>query len=154
MTMALTGPGGFVGVPRVATPERFRELLPSVTPSEYVQDHGPLYARLQEAVARQRSRGAEVVLVRLPLAPVPRQLEDAAGFDRDIRAAAARCNVRYIDGRALMGDAFINDRRNFVDGGHLNVPGATEFSRALAAALRPPAEAPAKPPRGETAIPR
>jgi len=136
---------GFVGVPRVATPERFRQLLPSITPSEYVQDHGPLYARLQEAVARQRSLGAEVVFVRLPLAPIPRQLEDAAGFDRDIRAAAARCNVRYIDGRALMGDAFINDRRNFVDGGHLNVPGATEFSRALADVLRPSGDAPAKP---------
>jgi hypothetical protein len=136
---------GFVGVPRVATPERFRELLPSITPSDYIQDHEPLYARLQEAVARQRSRGTEVVFVRLPLAPVPRQLEDAAGFDRDIRAAAARCNVRYIDGRALMGDAFINDRGNFVDGGHLNVPGATEFSRALAAALRPSSEPPPNP---------
>ena len=45
--------------------------------------------------------------------------------------------TRYIDGRALMGDAFINNRGNFVDGGHLNVPGATEFSRALADALRP-----------------
>src|SRR5216684_6997452 len=48
---------GFVGVPRVATPERFRELLPSVIPSEYIQDHEPLYARLQEVVARQRNRG-------------------------------------------------------------------------------------------------
>lgn len=136
---------GFVGVPRVATPERFRELLPNITPSDYIQDHEPLYARLQQAVARQRSRGTEVIFVRLPLAPVPRELEDAVGFDRDIRAAAARCNVRYIDGRALMGDAFINDRGNFVDGGHLNVPGATGFSRALAAALRPSSESPANP---------
>jgi hypothetical protein len=126
---------GFLGVPRVATPERFRELRPSGTPAEYLEEHGPVYARLQEVVARQRRHGTEVVFVRLPIAPIPREIEDAAGFDRDIRAAAARCGVRYIDGHALVGEAFVHDRRNFVDGGHLNVSGATQFSRALAANL-------------------
>ncbi len=127
---------GFLGVRRVATPENFRQLRPSTIPSEYVEDHGPLYARLEEAVARQHSRGSEIVFVRLPIAPVARGLEDAAGFDRDIRAAAARYGVRYIDGNELMGDAFIHDRNNFVDGGHLNAFGATMFSRALADVLR------------------
>jgi hypothetical protein len=136
---------GFLGVPNLATPETFRQLRPSTIPSEYIVDHEPLYARLQEAVARQRSRGSEVVFVRLPIAPIPRALEDAAGFDRDIRAAAARFGVRYIDGRELMGDAFINDRANFADGGHLNVSGATRFSRALADALRPSKERSVKP---------
>jgi hypothetical protein len=123
---------GFLGVPRVATPERFRELRPASTPGEYREEHEPPYTRLQEAVTRLRSRGAAVVFVRLPLAPTPRQIEDAAGFDRDIQTAAARCGVPYIDGNALMGEAFTHDRRNFVDGGHLNVTGATAFSRALA----------------------
>lgn len=127
---------GFFGVRRVATPERFRELQPSGIPAEYVEEHEPLYAQLQEAVARQRKRGTEVVFVRLPIAPIPRTLEDAAGFDRDIRSAAARLGVRYIDGSALVGDAFVNDRGNFVDGGHLNASGATKFSHALADALR------------------
>lgn len=128
---------GFLGVPGVATPEHFRQLRPSYITSEYIEDHERLYARLEEAVARQRQRGTEVVFVRLPIAPIPRELEDAAGFDRDIRAAAARFGVHYIDGRTLMGDAFINDRSNFVDGGHLNASGATRFSHALADALRP-----------------
>ncbi|HSY50140.1 MAG TPA: SGNH/GDSL hydrolase family protein [Thermoanaerobaculia bacterium] len=136
---------GFLGVPRVATPEHFRELLPTYIPGEYILERGPLYAQLQQAVAWQRSRGTAVVFVRIPLAPVPREIEDATGFDRDIRQVAARCGVRYIDGRALVGDGFINDRRNFTDGGHLNVSGATAFSRALGAALRSPKEAPAKP---------
>jgi len=127
---------GFFGVPRVATPERFRELQPIGIPAEYVEEHEPLYAELQEAVARQRKRGTEVVFVRLPLAPIPRAIEDAAGFDRDIRSAAARFGVRYIDGSALVGNAFIHDRRNFVDGGHLNASGATKFSHVLADALR------------------
>jgi hypothetical protein len=136
---------GFLGVQRVSTPEHFRELQPSNTPSDYVEDHEPLYARLAEVVAWQRGRGTEVVFVRLPLAPIPRELEDAAGFDHDIRAVAARCGVRYIDGLDLVGDAFIHDRRYFVDGGHLNVSGATRFSSALAAALRPSSEPRGKP---------
>ncbi len=136
---------GFLGVPRVATPEHFRELRPGYIPNEYSEDHEPLYARLAEVVAWQLSRGTEVVFVRMPLAPVPRQLEDAVGFDRDIRVMAAHCGVRYIDGQALVGNGFIDDRRNFVDGGHLNVAGATRFSRALAAALRPSSKPPAKP---------
>jgi hypothetical protein len=127
---------GFSGVPRIATPSQFRELQPANITSEYRDDHAPLFAQLQAAVARQRARGTAVVFVRLPLAPEPRALEDATGFDADIRALAARCGVRYIDGRTLVSDAFIHDRRNFVDGGHLNVSGATQFSRALAAALR------------------
>lgn len=128
---------GFLGVRLVATPENFRQLRPSTIPAEYIEDHGPLYARLEEAVARQRSRGSEIVFVRLPIATVARGLEDATGFDRDIRAAAARYGVRFIDGNELMGDAFIHDRNNFVDGGHLNADGATMFSRALADILRP-----------------
>jgi lysophospholipase L1-like esterase len=133
---------GFLGVPGVATPGHFRELRPSTIPSEYIEDHEPLYARLQEAVDRQRKRGTEVVFVRLPIAPIPRQLEDAAGFDRDIRSAAARFGVRYIDGRVLMGDAFSNDRSNFADGGHLNASGATRFSHVLADVLRSSNEPP------------
>jgi|GEM_PF-6650981 len=136
---------GFLGIPRVATPEHFRELRPSGIPNEYIEDHEPLYAQLQEAVARQRKRGTEVVFVRLPIAPVPRTLEDTAGFDRDIRSAAARFGVRYIDGSALVGDAFVNDRVNFVDGGHLNASGATRFSHVLADALRRSNEPPVKP---------
>jgi len=127
---------GFSGVPRISTPAQFRELQPANITSEYLDGHAPLYAQLQSAVARQRARGTQVVFVRLPLAPEPRAIEDATGFDGDIRALAARCGVRYIDGRTLVSDAFIHDRRNFVDGGHLNVSGATQFSRALAAALR------------------
>ncbi len=132
---------GFLGVPRVATAETYAMLRPTTTPAEYLEEHEPLYARLQEAVARQRNRGTDVVFVRLPVTPIPRSLEDAAGFDRDIRAASARCGVRYIDGNLLAGDAFIRDRRNFVDGGHLNVSGATAFSRLLATALRQPGTA-------------
>jgi hypothetical protein len=127
---------GFLGVPTVATPRTFVLLLPTSTLLEYHEKHEFVSARLQEAVARQRSRGTEVVFVRLPIAPVPRQLEDAAGFDRDIRAVAVRCGVRYVDGNTLTGDTFIHDRRNFRDGGHLNVTGATAFSRLLGEALR------------------
>jgi hypothetical protein len=127
---------GFYGVRRVATPENFRQLRPGTIPAEYIKDHEPLYARLEEAVARQRGRGSEIVFVRLPIAPVARGLEDATGFDRDIRAASVRNGVRYIDGNELMGEAFINDRNNFVDGGHLNAGGATLFSRALANVLK------------------
>ena len=126
---------GFLGVHEVATAETFTQLRPTTTLSDYVEEHEPIYARLQECVARQRARGTEVVLVRLPLAPIPRRLEDDAGFDRDIRAAASRLGVRYIDGNALMGEPFLHDLRNFADGGHLNLTGATEFSRALAATL-------------------
>jgi hypothetical protein len=126
---------GWLGVPRVATPETFRQLRPAATIDEYRAEHEPYYAHLEQAVARRRARGSEVVFVRMPIAPVPRQIEDAAGFDADMRAFAERCGVRYIDGNALAGDAFLHDRRNFVDGGHLNVTGATAFSRALAAAL-------------------
>lgn len=126
---------GYLGVPNIATAETFAQLRPSSTPAEYVEEHEPFYARLHDAVTRQRARGSAIVFVRLPTAPIPRQLEDAAGFDRDIRAAAAREGVRYIDGRELMGEAFVRDPRNFADGGHLNIAGATAFSRALAAAL-------------------
>lgn len=126
---------GFLGVPRQATAETFDMLRPSSTTTEYLEEHEPLYTRLQSAVARQRNRGTEIVFVRMPITPVPRALEDAAGFDRDIRAAAARCGVRYIDGNDLAGPSFIRDPRNFVDGGHLNVTGATAFSRMLVAAL-------------------
>ena len=128
---------GWLGVPRMATPETFRELRPASSIDDYRAAHEPYYARLQQAVVRQRARGSEVVFVRLPIASVPRQLEDAGGFDTDMRAFAARCGVRYVDGNALAGETFLRDRRNFVDGGHLNVTGATAFSRALAAALRP-----------------
>jgi len=127
---------GWVGSSRVATPKTYRELHPSDPVDEYRAEHEPYYARLQQAVARQRARGGDVVFVRVPIAPVPRQLEDASGFDADIRAFAARCGVRYIDGSALAGESFLRDRRNFYDGGHLNVTGATTFSRALAAALQ------------------
>jgi hypothetical protein len=127
---------GWVGMPRVATPETFRRLWPPSTTDEYRAEHEPYFARLQQTIARHRARGSEVVLVRVPIAPVPRAIEDAAGFDADIRALAARCCVQYIDGNVLAGEAFVHDRRNFVDGGHLNVTGATAFSRMLAAALQ------------------
>jgi hypothetical protein len=136
---------GFVGSPTVATAESFVILLPLTMLPEYHDNHDLIYPRLQEAVARQRRRGAQVVFVRMPIAPIPRQMEDAAGFDRDIRAAAARCGVRYIDGNILAGNAFLHDPRNFVDGGHLNVTGATAFSRMLGGALRSPAGRPAGP---------
>ncbi len=87
---------GFLGVPTVATARTFVLLLPKSTLLEYHEKHELISARLQEAVARQRGRGTEVVFVRMPIAPVPRQLEDAVGFDRDIRAVAARCGVRYV----------------------------------------------------------
>jgi hypothetical protein len=85
------------------------------------------------AVRRFRARGVDVVLLHMPTTPAMRAAE-ASGttFDRDIVAIAEVCGVPYVEGNALVGETFTNDRFNFADNEHMNETGALKFSRVLA----------------------
>lgn len=85
------------------------------------------------AVRRLRARGVDVVLLHMPTTPAMRAAE-ASGttFDRDIAAISSACGAPYVDGDALVGEAFTSDRFNFADNEHMSETGALRFSRVLA----------------------
>lgn len=123
---------GYVLLKVIAPPDVITAGQWSTLPGEYASGHRVLLARMAALIRRFRERGTDVTLVRLPTALGVRRSEDAqTSFDADVRTLDAH----YIDGFALMGEAFATDHRNFADAEHLNGRGALQFSAALARAM-------------------
>jgi hypothetical protein len=128
---------GYAPISHIADSVEFAQPEWSTIPEEYLSGREEIAARLIGNVRHFRARGSAVVLVRIPTAARVRQSEDAdTSFASDVLTISHASGAPYIDGAALMGTAFVNDRTNFTDAEHMNETGAGRFSRALAERLR------------------
>jgi hypothetical protein len=98
---------------------------------------------LDRTLELARSRGIQVFLVVTPMHPEALRMRERLGLDSPylalLRSAAERHgNVVVIDGRRVVevGDVFLDSSQ------HMDVRGATHFSRALAEAIAPWLEGP------------